>query len=201
VSISKNLLAQLGFAASLAAVVASNAAGAADCVDGGRIANEAVFSDGSVVHVLERTSDTLRYESGKPGNPPTTLEVRNVMFTQSVTGPNGVARFTWTNEPKDLGPLRPGMQLSASGVIKNDKGQEAPIVTSTTVGEVETVAVDGCPFPTVKLTVDNTVNGRKSRVIRYYHEKSMLTLKTIAQSIVNAGEAVDGLTFTAVSLK
>lgn len=171
------------------------------CVDGGKIATEATFNDGSVVRVLERTNDTLRYEAQPPGKPATTMVVKKIFLTLSATTDKGANTFEWLSEPTMSGPLVEGQTHTASANLKTTVGTEAKITAEMTVGPLETVEVEGCAYPTRQLTVTLAMDGQKSKLVRNYHEKSMLTLKSVTYIFPTDTETKEVARTFAVSLK
>ena len=193
----------LGIGLAGAMLVASPpSVGAAEtCVEGGKIATVAEFSDGSTVRVLERMSDTLRYEVSGSKIGPSTVVVKNGFFTLTSETSAGKNTFVWQGDAEKTAPLKEGEKLRASAVIKRGDGAEANVDAEIAVGAREVLTIDGCPYPTVQVTVVNTVKGAKSMVLRSYHEKSMLTLRTVVFRFLASGEPEAVATYTAVSVK
>jgi hypothetical protein len=175
------------------------------CVDGGKIATVAEFSDGSTLRILDRTADTLRYEVAGSKAGKSTVTVKNGFFTLSTETGAESNTFQWQGDLDGIVALKQGAKHRASAVIKRGDGAEAQVEAEIAIGPSEVITVEGCPYPTVQVTVVNEVKSAKSvgksMVLRSYHAKSMLTLRTVVFRFLESGAPEVLATYNAVSLK
>ncbi len=176
------------------------------CVEGGKVATIAAFSDGSTLRVLERTADTLRYEVAGSRAGKSTVAVRNGFFALSTETETGANTFQWQGDVDGIVDLKEGAKHRATAVIKRGDGAEATVDMEISIGPPEVITVEGCAFPTVQVTVVSEVKAgskavQKSMVLRSYHAKSMLTLRTVVFRMQENGAPEVVSTYNAVSLK
>ena len=157
----------------------------AKCAAGGKIADVMHFSDGSVVRVIERKGNVLRYEAKRPQGPTLLMEVRDGFYTLSADADGKVTSFDWLDATPRIGQLNPGSSFSANALMKGPDGTVKKLAMDVAVGATEVMGIEGCNYPTIKVTVRQAFDGVPATIIvRNYHVASMTTLRTTLSRIV-----------------
>ena len=76
------------------------------------------FSDGSVVQVLERNNNIMRYRATPPNSASTEITVFAGTMTLHAQRPDGQSDFEWKQDIAALYPLEVGKHFHADGEVK-----------------------------------------------------------------------------------
>ena len=150
-------------------------------MNGERLPTQATFDDGSIVTVLERSSGKLRYEVVSPGKVKASMLTYG-LFTLTSESPTVTFEFTWNQDLTQFMPLKVGQRIVADASLKSSLNKDVrSYATQMTVTEVESVRIGECEYPVFKIDVVSQQSDASapSAIIRYYHEPSMLTLRTV----------------------
>jgi len=170
------------------------------CVDGGRVVDLLEFADGSRVRVLERAGETFVYESISAKGAATTMVTTLGLVTHSAASAAGTVLFSWQGDTQGLSPFKEGATHAMTGTLKRPDGTEAHVGAELHIGPSEVVEIVGCRYPVIKITTINTINGNRSKVVRYFHEKSMLSLRTIVLQDLPDGTTREAVSFSVKAL-
>ena len=88
--------------------------------------------------------------------------------------------------------------LKSEGLIPREEFDNA---AELKVGPIVTMEIEGCTYPTRQIAVTLETDTGKSRLVRNYHEKSMLTLKSVTFVFVSATEQREVSSVQAVALR
>ncbi len=171
------------------------------CIDGGRIATEVTYDDGSRIRVLERTAETLRYENITAKGIKTTSVTSFGLVTLSATSAAGTVTLAWQGVLQGLDAQSPGTARSLVGTLRRPDGTEAKIGADLQFGASDVIEIDHCNYPVIKVTTVTRIDGKRSKIVGYLHEKSMLSLRTVVVNDLLDGSVHEVASFRAVSIK
>src|SRR5436305_3470157 len=157
-------------------------------MNGERLPTQATFDDGSIVTVLERSGGKLRYEVAAPGKPKSSILTYG-LFTLKSELPTVTFEFTWNQDLTQFMSLKVGQRIVADASIKNSSNKPAAsYATQMTVRGVESIRIGECEYPVFKIDVVSQQGDSSIQdIVRYYHEPSMLTLRSVVTFPATAG--------------
>jgi hypothetical protein len=173
-------------------------------MNGERLPTQATFDDGSIVTVLDRSGGKLRYESASPDKTKMSILTYYGLFTLTAELPAGTSEFTWNQDLTQFVPLKVGQRIVADASIKYSPSKPVSgYTTQMTVTGVESVRVGECDYPVFKIDVESQQSdgGMQAVVVRYYHQPSMLTLRSVLTFPAAAGAPPRIVERRAVELK
>ncbi len=156
----------------------------ADCYDTtiAALPSKATYDSGQVIEVLSRDGDRMTYrqtilESGRQVE----MTVQAGLFTLSALRDGEGAVFDWKTALPGLADLQPGGRLHAEAILTTPGLlPPRPFTTDVEVLGRETVEIDGCAYPALKILVKNVEGGKPlGDNTKWIHIPSMITLKSI----------------------
>ncbi len=154
----------------------------AECpgLNGAKLPTKATFDNGDVTTVLERSEAWLRYETLSRTGAMTTVTSYRGLFTLTTDNPILSSEFAWKQDLSQFVPLKVGQRIVADAIGKTSKSSQTGVVSKDmkVVGMV-TIWIGACEYPVFQLEEELQLVGRRDKVVHYYHEPSMLTLKTV----------------------
>lgn len=180
-----------GLGVALVALLAFASDARAKCFSSGaELPMTATFADGSVATVLDRANETLSYRMSGPSGGTTEMRAKAGLFPLSSLA-NGVSTsFEWQKPLPGMSDLRVGFSFESATTLKSGAGEPRTMTSKVTVLDAETISLDGCDYPVLKVLQENRVGQTTpSLVTRYLHVPSMLTMRTIIGAPVRPGAA------------
>jgi hypothetical protein len=159
-------------------------------MNGERLPTQATFDDGSIVTVLDRGGGKVRLDVAFLDKAKTSTLTYYGLFTLITELPTVTAEFTWNQDLTQFVPLKVGQRIVADASIKNSLNKPVPgYATQMTVTGVESVRIGECEYPVFKIDVASQLSDGSLQAvgIRYYHQPSMLTLRTVLTFPAAAG--------------
>jgi hypothetical protein len=88
--------------------------------------------------------------------------------------------YTYNQDLAQFMPLKVGEHVVVNASTKNSQNKPMPdLVIEMTVVGVESMSVGPCDYPVFKIEVRTQIGGQQATGFRYYHQSSMLTLRTV----------------------
>jgi hypothetical protein len=172
-------------------------------MNGARLPTQATFDDGSIVTVLDRSGGKMRYEWASPGQAKSSMLTYGP-FTLTSELPTVTFEFTWNQDLTQFMPLQVGQRIVADASIKNSLNKGVlGYATQMTVTGVESVRIGECEYPVLKIDAESQQSdgGMQAVVVRYYHQPSMLTLRSVLTFPATAGAPARTVERRAVELQ
>jgi hypothetical protein len=173
-------------------------------MNGERLPTQATFDDGSIVTVLDRSGGKLRYDVASPDKAKISMLTYYGLFTLTAEFPTATSEFTWNQDLTQFLPLKVGQRIVADASIKYASNKPVSgYATQMTVTGVESVRIGECEYPVFKIEVASQQGdaGVQGLIIRYYHQPSMLTLRTVLTIPAPAGAPARTVERRAVELQ
>jgi hypothetical protein len=128
---------------------------AAECIDPARAlpAQAVAFADGARIEVLGRQGDVVDLRTFLPGEPPSTMKAHLGLFPLLIEGEGYRADYTWQGTLPDRAALAPGENFVARADGVTADGGRFTQEIALLVLAAETVTLDGCPVPVLRLMV------------------------------------------------
>lgn len=156
----------------------------ADCpgLNGAKLPAKVTFDNGSVVTVIDRNGGKVTEDSLTANGHKTNIVTLYGLFTLTFDSPNMKIENTWNQDLAKFVPLKVGERISADAAVKNPAySAVAPVFVDMSVMGVESISVGECDYPVFKIDVRSQIGGgaQVAVVTHYYHEASMLMLRTV----------------------
>ena len=153
-------------------------------LNGERQPAKVTFDDGSVVNVIDRSGDKISLESLTPSGTKSNLVSQYGLFTLTFDSPNLKLENIWNQDLARFIPLKVGDRISADAAAKNpaaNSALSAAVFLDLSVMGVENIRVGECDYPVFKIDFRSQIGGgpQVATVTHYYHEASMLMLRTV----------------------
>jgi hypothetical protein len=178
----KSFWAVVAIVACLAGSVAhaQTAGGPASCLNGDKLPTKATFDNGFVQTVLERSGGKLHHEMMAPGGQKASVVSYYGLFTLTSELPTVKIEYTYNQDLTQFMPLKVGERVMVNASTKNSQNKPMPdLAIEMTVVGVESMSIGPCDYPVFKIEVRTQIGGQQATGFRYYHQSSMLTLRTV----------------------
>lgn len=167
------------------ALLTVSAAAEAACRDGveASLPNKVTFDNGSIVEVLERDANGLRYRAtdGKSGRA-TESRVQAGTFVLETLLDGKAITFDWSTPLPSLTDLVVGASFDADATVTAPDRPSRSLRVIVKVQGEDVVLLDGCRYPVLIIEVRNFDSDQQfSTVTKYLHVASQIPLRTIVR--------------------
>jgi hypothetical protein len=181
---------------------AQTAGGPASCLDGDKLPTKATFDNGFVQTVLDRSGGKLHHEMMAPGGQKASVVSYFGLFTLTSESPMVKLEYTYNQDLAQFMPLKVGQHVVVNASAKNSQNKPMPdLAIEMTVLGVESMSIGPCNYPVFKIEVRTQIGGQQATGFRYYHQSSMLTLRTVMSTPATTSPAPISPEYRAVKLE
>jgi hypothetical protein len=178
---------------SLAQAQTSDTSVACPGINGARLPTRVTYDDGSVLTVVDRSDGKVHHEVMIPNGRKFDVVEYQGLFMLTSDAPTGKERDqtgtleqSWNQDLTQFFPLKVGEHILADAATKTSANDAVTnLIIEMTVWSVETVHIGECDYPVFKIDVRNQFRGGGPLGFstRYYHQASMLTLRSVTRTI------------------
>jgi len=174
---------------SLAQAQTSDTSAICPGINGAQLPTRVTFDDGSVVTVVDRSDGKMHQEFVTANGRKLDVVDYQGLFVLTSDVPTGkepdqTAKLeqTWNQDLTQFFPLKVGEHILADATNRNSKTSDVlNFVFEMTVWSIETIHIGTCDYPVLKIDIRSQFRGGPvGALTRYYHQASMLTLKSVS---------------------
>lgn len=171
---------------SLAQAQTSDTSAVCPGINGAKLPTQVTYDDGSVLTVVDRSDGKMRQELVTPDGRKSNVLTRYGLFVLTSDSQLGKLEHSWNQDLTQFFPLKEGERILADATTRTSVNDAVlNFIYEMTVWRVETVRIGQCNYPVFKIDVRSQFRGggQHTTAIYYYHQASMLTLRSVITTI------------------